>query len=450
MEQKVELANSLATLIAKSSIAVGAVIVLIYCTSIGFYPKNIQIGDGLFFIWSTLIFGFVCSIANFIFTSVGYTLYSPVYLILKKILPLPEIKDFKGYSSIYILGMFTLLITLLAFFISDIKFKWSLDVLMLVVSWLAALLINGCLLSALLEEKGEALKNRFQIIFVLMIFIVPFVVIKGSFTNSVNTSMKYLGVREPAVTVYIDKKYRNIVADAINKIDSKRHVIIPLGDNYIRIDNINILFQGVGEISYLQILGGDKSTKFSLPTESLIVKNDSHKIGISDLSKDIITLNSKKIGELKVGFNPDSMVFTFDSSYGLYEVGEYKVSERFKAVLTETFREILPTLIRNEENIESIEIIGLASSEWKDSEDDVDAYKNNISLSINRAAAVANVLYESEELIQYGGWLNKKVVIKGMSSSTDTDDKLKRAVSIRVITRLSKASDLDGLTTAGS
>ncbi|MEP4889814.1 MAG: hypothetical protein ABJV04_07300 [Aliiglaciecola sp.] len=445
MEKKVELANSISSLVAKASIAVGAVIVLIYCTSIGFYPKNIQIGDGLFFIWSTLVFGFVCTLANFVFTSVGYTLYTPLYLFLKKFAPLPKINDFKGYSSIYIFGSFVILITLIAFFISDIEFSWKQIDFMLVVSWCAALLMNGFILSALLEERDEAPKKLFYVVTFLMLFIVPFVVIKGFFKNSVSASMKYLGIRETAVTAYVDHKYRDIVSDAINKIDSKKHVIIPVGNEFIRLDNVNILFQGVGEFSYLQISYGEKSTIFNLPSESVIVKKDSKKAEFSDLSKDILSLHSTLLDELKVGFNPDSMVFTFNHSYGLYGVGEYKVSERFNAVLEGTFKEILPTLIKNDELIESIEIIGSASREWKNSEDDVDAYKNNILLSTNRAIAVSNVLYESEYLIKYGGWLNKKVVAKGMSSSaTTTNNELGRNISIKVNTRLNKSSNADG------
>jgi len=436
MEQKVELANGIASLVAKASISVGAVIVLIYCTSIGFYPKNIQIGDGLFFIWSTLVFGLVCTVANFIFTSVGYTLYTPLYLLLKNFAPLPKINNFKGYSSIYILGSFVILITLIAFLISDIKLSWQQIDWMSVISWCAALLMNGFILSALLEERDEEPKKLFYVVMFLMLFIVPFVVIKGFFTNSVSASMKYLGIRDVAVTAYVDHKYRDIVSDAINKVDSRNHVIVPVGNNFIRLDNVSILFQGVGEISYLQISDGGRSTTFNLPTESVIMKKDSRKVELSDLSKDILSLHSTTLDELKVGFNPDSMVFTFNHSYGLYEVGEYKVSERFNAVLAETFKEILPTLIKNDELIESIEIIGFASREWKNSEDDIGAYKNNILLSSNRAVAVSNVLYESDELIKYGGWLNRKVVTKGMSSSAAVNNELGRTISIKVNTRL--------------
>lgn len=449
MEQKIELANGISSLIAKASIAVGAVIVLIYCTNIGFYPKNIQVGDGLFFIWSTLVFGFVCTIANFLFTSVGYTLYTPLYLLLKNFAPLPKINDFKGYSSIYILGSFVILITSIAFLISDIELSWKHIDFMSVISWCAALLMNGFILSALLTERNEAPKKLFYVVTFLMLFIVPFIIIKGFFTNSVSTSMKYLGIREVAVTAYVAHKYRDIVSDAINKIDSKNHVIIPVGNDFIRIDNVNILFQGVGEISYLQISDGGKSTTFNLPSDSIIVKKDSQLVGLSDLSKDILSLHSTTLDELKVGFNPDSMVFTFDRSYGLYEVGEYKVSKRFNAVLIETFKEILPILIKNDELIESIEIIGFASREWKNSEDDVGAYKNNILLSTNRAIAVSNALYESEDLIKYGGWLNRKVVTKGMSSSTATNNELGRTVSIKVNTRLNKSRNVDGASTAG-
>lgn len=439
MEQKVEFANGIASLVAKASIAVGAVIVLIYCTSIGFYPKNIQIGDGLFFIWSTLVFGFVCTVANFIFTSVGYTLYSPLYLALRKIAPLPEISDFKGYSPIYILGVFTIIISFLSLLISDVELKWD---WIFVISWVAALLMNGFLLSALLEEK-ENFKSIFRVVFILMIFIVPFVIIKGFFTNSVNASMKYLGVREPAVTVYVDQKYKNVVADAINKIASIKHVIIPVGTNYIRLDNVDVLFQGVGEVSYLKISNLDRSTNFSLPSNSIIVKKDINKIALSGFYNEVVSLHSKRLGELKVGLNPDTLMLTFDSSYGVYEVGEYEVSARFKAILVEAFKEILPTLIKNEEQIESIEVIGFTSSEWKKSEDDVDAYKNNIFLSMNRAVEVANALYDSKELLQYGGWLNKKVVIKGMSSSDVLSSKFKRMVSIKINTRLNKSSQSD-------
>ncbi|EGR2972936.1 hypothetical protein DMW32_25295, partial [Vibrio parahaemolyticus] len=198
MEQKVELANGISSLIAKASIAVGAVIVLIYCTTLGFYPKNIQVGDGLFFIWSTLVFGFVCTIANFLFTSVGYTLYTPLYLLLKNFAPLPKINDFKGYASIYILGSFVILFTSIVFLASDIELSWKHIDFLSVISWCAALLINGCILSALLEERTDAPKKLFYAITFLMLFIVPFAIIKGFFTNSVSASMKYLGIREVA------------------------------------------------------------------------------------------------------------------------------------------------------------------------------------------------------------------------------------------------------------
>lgn len=436
MQKKIELASSLASLIAKLSIAVGALVVLTYCINIGFYPKNIQIGDGLFFIWSTLVFGFFITFITFIFTSVGYSTYTPFYLILKKFTnKLPEIKDFKEYTPIHVLSFFILTGSLIGLFINKSAINWFHDNHFTVFIWFTALVVNGFILSVILENKSPTKVNIF---FILVLYIAPFVTINGFLTDSIYASMKFLGIRDPDVSVYIDNKYKNIVADALDKAEINSHVIIPIDDNYFRLDKLDVLFHGVGETSYLKASIGNKFTYFSLPSDSVIVEKDSSKNEISNISKEIVSLHSKRLDEMKVSFDPSSMVFKFDNSYGKFAIGQYKVSDRFKAVIINTIREILPTLINNEKNIESIEIIGLASNEWKKSDDSVDAYKKNIYLSVNRANEVTNLLFENNYLLEYGGWLNKMVVIKSMSSSTYTNNASGRTVSIKIIERLNK------------
>lgn len=438
MQKKIELATSIASLIAKLSIAVGALVVLAYCINIGFYPKNIQIGDGLFFIWSTLVFGFLISFITLIFSSVGFSTYIPLYLILKRrITNIPEIKNLKDYTPIYFLSAFILIGCLIGLIlvVKHDFIKWLRSNYSTILITLAALMINGFILSVILEKSSP---TKVKLIFILALFITPILTINGFLTDSIYASMRFLGIRNLDVSVYIDNKYKSIVSDSLDKAGINSHVVIPIDENYFRLDKLDILFHGVGETSYLKASIGDKFTQFSIPSDSLLIEKDSKRNETSNISNEIVSRHSKRLDEMKVTFDPSSMVFKFNNSYGEFAVGQYKVSNRFKAVIISTIREILPTLVKNEKNIESIEIIGLASNEWKKSDDSVDAYKKNIYLSVNRANEFTKLLYESKYLLEYGGWLNKMVVIKGMSSSTYINNGSERTVLIKIRERLNK------------
>ena len=158
MKQYLDLFLSVSQIIVGWSIALGSIIILLYCMDINFYPKGIEIGDGLFFIWTALAFGGRLILTILIFSAIGLSLYSLLATLIN-LFPrasLPCVKN-SIIWPVHVLTVFIIILLALAATIAwldkgivpDFDFMYWFTLI-------TALLMNGFIATALLEDKEQA------------------------------------------------------------------------------------------------------------------------------------------------------------------------------------------------------------------------------------------------------------------------------------------------------
>lgn len=169
-----------------------------------------------------------------------------------------------------------------------------------------------------------------------------------------------------------------------------------------------MLFTGVGDTSLISMKDQSRRVHLALPSGAFHIEKMQLNRDISDLVEAISLSCTDTFEKDKVVFNQSRLQLNFHGSYGNFKVGEYEVSQKYQRVLISTLQPLLKVLSENDSLIQSVEIIGLSSEEWKGSKDDSDAYRYNYDLSVKRALAVSDVIFESKELKKYASWLGKK------------------------------------------
>lgn len=482
MKSKLELASTASHIFVMWSIALGAVLMLLYCIDIEFYPKGIDIGDGLFFIWAALTFGFRLIITICLFTIVGFSLYSIFYLFFNKLKPnmLPRLISFSIVWPVHVFSAFIFLISIISFLYAynqteripeiDVKF-W--------LYFLAAMLMNGFVSSAILQnfnhkdEKGnspqslvsheltlhdpklshteqspngsvdspndqqEINKWLLNIIFGSLILLVPFLFIKGFGDKVINLSIEDLGIKSENVSIYADKTSSSILNDLILN-GNYSVLLIPLKDGSHRVDNVNVLFQGIGDVSKIEIKSKEGVFFVNLPADSFVVAKEKDPKTLSELSVDIYIELKKTLIAHNIIYNPQEYTFSFAPYYSEFGTSSSKPSQNFRTVLNDFIPELSRVLLEHKDSIQGLEVIGYASVDWKKSDDKIDAYIKNNELATQRALAVVEIMLEDIQ------WLFNKINVRSaLSEKGAVVGSSERAVQIKIITRSNQAVEVD-------
>ncbi len=426
------------SVISKVGFFLGAVIILIYCSMIGFYPQGLTLGDGAFIGFVFLSFGFLAALFIFLFSISSLSLVNALIFlfrlpsfIVKTLSMTKKEKHLRGMvfggmiknfikdhhiGSISFLGLIWLfpLIYLLCQYATVRDSDWFATLFMF-----TPLFYCGIACKMYLNHKE---KNIFNSLVTLFILLTPFMVVPGLFKHTLYTAMENMGVRDSHVSLYIDNQYVPLINNVISKNDLSDYQITTVDDNFSKIDNVDVIFTGAGNRSLLRLADKRVSIDFVLPSDAFYTEKSHLNHDLNSLIAAIQANSSDAFQQNKVSFDYHHMVLDF-GSYGYFKVGEYTVSPRFETAITSTLNPLFDVLSRYPDQIKSLEVIGLSSQEWKGSKDDLDAYKYNYDLSVKRALAVSNVLFESEMLQPYGQWLSDKLVIRGELSQQDGRDK---------------------------
>lgn len=438
MKIDIEKITTTSQLFVAWSIALGAVLVLLYCIDIEFYPKGIEIGDGLFFIWTALAFGGRITITTLVFSSIGLSLYSCIAKLVSLFKTLPNAVPKPILSiiwPIHVLSFFVVFTLSVIQVISIIANKAipNIDV----EYWIAmfsALFINGIILAYLLEGKYES-KNKiiFNLIFMFLLFFIPMIFVKGFGYRVINLSIQDLGIKTNNVSLFLNQDSSTYVNNMIDKGQYEAY-LIPLNNGVNRLDNAEILFQGIGNVSRIKVSTNSDGFFLDLPSESFVVAKELSPKKPELLSKLLRDYMLRSFNKHEIQFNTDNYTLSFSMKYSEFGVGSSKIPMPFESVLKEITPKLLEFLNQHQELVKSIEVVGYASSDWKASDGQIDAYVKNHHLAIDRSKSVVDLMYKTDTIVSQMSSMINKINIKGVSSNLSPSGN-SRTVEIRIIPR---------------
>ncbi|SHO58177.1 OmpA family protein [Vibrio quintilis] len=437
--------NKWMTLFLQVSLALGAIAFLSYCSIVDFYPKNIQFGDGIFLLFIFAVSGILITLNITIFSISASALVNTIVILyrlpsfLLKSLSVTKkekqlrwmvlsgminkfIKD-NSISSLYFIGLISLVI--LTPFIYHYAVINQLTMLATVEILVCFIYVGiTCRIYAAYKNKNIPVT-----LVAMAILVSPYLVLNHVFHHALITVMEQTGIRNSNVSLFVDQKYLPVVNDAIHQNELSNYTADSLNQDYGRLDHVDVLFTGVGDTSLISMKDQSRRVHLALPSGAFHIEKMQLNRDISDLVEAISLSCTDTFEKDKVVFNQSRLQLNFHGSYGNFKVGEYEVSQKYQRVLISTLQPLLKVLSENDSLIQSVEIIGLSSEEWKGSKDDSDAYRYNYDLSVKRALAVSDVIFESKELKKYASWLGKKMMIRGELSNHESDS---RKVLIRI------------------
>ncbi|EMB48610.1 Uncharacterised protein [Vibrio mimicus] len=256
------------TLAFKVSTAFGVTIVLYYCFSLSYYPKGLTLGDGIFFVALSLVFGFIYLAFTLMLVSAGALLSKPfkvliwLFSIVNNIVlkvkgqPKKYIKiDFPSLSiDKLVFSIFGLLLVVSNFgdLTSAIRI---LSTVMLVAIMYETIFKNLEILTKIKYKKEKTARetNLQREIsgktpkLVVMLLITP-LILGGVGDNVINTSMSLTKVKTDNVVIHVKAPYTTLLSEyGIKGEDSN------FGKDYKMYKSANILFDYVGVNTILSV-----------------------------------------------------------------------------------------------------------------------------------------------------------------------------------------------------
>lgn len=249
--------------------------VLAYCVSIQYFPKDLSLGDSLFFLASLV--GFALGYSLVVAALYGFALATNVLLrfplswMLSAAVAvqrrLGKDKDGDPKSTRFpptsideaplaIAGLFAGLI--LVFYATQHGGRFALGVYSTIV--IMVLLRGAFLLGSqrTTPETGSSLKAK--AVFVTTIFAIP-IVFGVISTRSLDFAMELIGVRKAGVDVLVEAPYQHWIKGTA---DSTAEAAI---EGWQEFNGATILFQGIGSEIVIEI----KERRFVLPATSVVV-----------------------------------------------------------------------------------------------------------------------------------------------------------------------------------
>ncbi|MBC3618721.1 hypothetical protein H8R01_15725 [Vibrio metschnikovii] len=277
------------TLAFKVSTAFGITIVLYYCFSLSYYPKGLTLGDGIFFVALSLVFGFIYLGFTLMLVSVGALLNKPfkVFIWLFSLVNNIALKA-KGKPKKYIEFDFpSLSIEKLVFSIFGLILVASnfgdlesairiLSTVMFVAITYEIIFKNLEILSKIKYKKEKTARemdlqrkiSRKTPKLVVMLLTTP-LLLGGIGDNVINASMSLTKVKTNNVTIHVKDPYTTLLSEyGIQGKDSN------FGKDYKMYKSANILFDYVGVNTILSVPineDGEIHKIVSIPSKEIFV-----------------------------------------------------------------------------------------------------------------------------------------------------------------------------------
>lgn len=287
LDKQLDIANKALSLAFKAGLMIGGAVLLGYCWMIDYFPRDMSIGDGFFFLMLAIAFGGVYLLFTASLTCLGVTL-RPIWYGIYCI----WIWGIKTYNKIcrsnktYLeFNMVTGRIEHLVFALFGLLFVWGFASFDFKVIGSLILSIFGCALlwsghqqsgdeileietkeSSTAEDKKRIIfLKKHQKILVIVIMIIP-LLLGGVSGKLLDGAMRLSNVKEDKVTVHIKKPYLEYVAE--HKIKANKS---NLGKEYGTFENMNVLFNGFGKNVVLTQSGIDNPINLVIPSDHIII-----------------------------------------------------------------------------------------------------------------------------------------------------------------------------------
>ncbi|MGL4386946.1 hypothetical protein [Snodgrassella alvi] len=310
LESRIKTIRNAVALLGLVGNIIGVIIIFWYCITYQFYPVGISVGDVLFCMYIFVIFGFLC----FIFIFQQY-MAGRIFLIL---FPKPINKCFNKCfnkcnlrpiilpkEKIYIFlsiiaNLFCLSLIFYSWFQTRSLFKTLISfianygaVLILIgfcifnQKWNTLFKINQLKPSAkninILYFKIGKIEIPSKLIIIIYSLILLLFCVNNIMISLTDITLTLAGVRQAAVTIYIDKNYQKLLQSRIAKITKNS----ALNSEFkcfelCYIENVNILFSGIGTETLLEIKtpkdkqGQQQALLISLPSSAIKGKEQIH------------------------------------------------------------------------------------------------------------------------------------------------------------------------------
>ncbi len=287
-KDKLELAEKILGIATKLCVFVGSIVLLSYCWSIKYFPKDISVGDGLLFIFVAVGFGAVYLIFAISITSFGillrpvWHLFQKIGIWIGRIFCKVQRKTFTyspfemrpGGIEYFALALFGLLIVI------DLSIKnvYSLPPLLL-ASFGCALLWNSSqsndrIIDELsrISSPSEEEKNKLQKLRKTQPYLPIFVVaialmVGGVYGDLAVRAMKVLHIRKDVATVHIKKPYSTLASESgANGLNSN------FGEEYLRYPDSAVLLDGFGSKVVVSLkMSNGKTAQISIPSDHIMI-----------------------------------------------------------------------------------------------------------------------------------------------------------------------------------
>lgn len=280
--KKIDSFSSVINFVFKIAIAIGFLIVFKHYNNLGFFPRDLSVGDSALFVMISLVFGLAYFFMIYSLICLGHFLSK---LLIKPLLMLDDflnfLRIFRGkrpkYKKVtfkkiniedYPFAFFGTLI-----FISHTKnFDSFIQILIATIAssmvWL--MLVDSFNKRALITSKPQDLitrrekefleRNKWKSLFCGVLILVMPILVAGMANTIVNGVMRLSEIRNDNVTVYVSQKYSGIIKD--NGINGESSSVVKGYDKYT---NANILASAFGADDIIQFTSGEKSITLSIP-----------------------------------------------------------------------------------------------------------------------------------------------------------------------------------------
>jgi len=237
VEKALDLIPKVLKIVFQFAIAVGTIIVILYAGRVGYYPSGLTFGDTLLFIAVAISFGFSYTLVVFILFCTSDVLLSFITSCLQIFNTNHKIDVNTSLKvGILIFGIIGIALIIYSFFSNRETFFGLLVSVPLMSCFLY--IYNTFRIEKLDTDEIKRDKSKMQIIFALLIYIIPLVV--GKFQGSaIDQAMRLIGVRNDNATVQFDNDYQLFIEEITKTKDKKMY-------------SVKILFQGLGSSNVLE------------------------------------------------------------------------------------------------------------------------------------------------------------------------------------------------------
>jgi uncharacterized membrane protein len=264
-----EICESLGKILKLAStvgIILGAVIVVAYSHSVEFYPVGLTIGDGLFFLWVILTFGFYYTILTLVLfgAAIGILtiLRTPLNWILDKTVAsnlLSRVPDQTGTKFPIIIGGLVCNAILLLVLAASLEKGFYIYVSVFFMGYLYLLMQP-----VTAEQSGVERSNSFGINVAFTIFIAVSPLIFGKvLDSSIKNTMSRMGIYIHSAILVIEKDTGLAINQVLKAESIKEGYAATCNEKSCTISNVEVLYAGLGKITFVKV-GGSDGVKFKL------------------------------------------------------------------------------------------------------------------------------------------------------------------------------------------